>query len=122
MRPDSPLPSALRLCPCISPVVSQLFSPPMLISALFHALRPACSSHAPSSSSPALSWSVTLFDTVPSPSDEVIPAELCRTASDQRYTTGKHRPEFPSSVVKFRWYQQFDHGGPVFSVVFVTTH
>ncbi|KAJ8597079.1 hypothetical protein M405DRAFT_11437 [Rhizopogon salebrosus TDB-379] len=46
------------------------------------------------------SWSVTLFDTVPSPSHEDIPAELCCIANDQRYT-GKHPPEFLPSMVKF---------------------
>ena len=47
------------------------------------------------------SWSVALAaDMVSSPSDEVIPAELCCIANDQRYT-GKHLPEFPPSMVKF---------------------
>ena len=47
------------------------------------------------------SWSVALTDTVSSPSDEVIPAELlCCIANDQRYTD-KHPPEFPPSMVMF---------------------
>jgi hypothetical protein len=51
---------------------------------------------------PHTSLSVALSDTVPLPSDEVIPAELCciaGVAGDQRYT-GKRPPEFPPSMVK----------------------
>ncbi|KAJ8595719.1 hypothetical protein M405DRAFT_837637 [Rhizopogon salebrosus TDB-379] len=67
---------------------------------------------------PAPSWSVTLFDTVPSPSDKVIPAELCRIASNRRYT-GKHPPEFPPSTVKFPSNSHQDH--LVLKLVLVST-